>query len=444
MGMGFTRVVVALNHLPPAKVMVAGYLSYILIGWLLLCLPISWKGASISAIDNLFTATSAVSTTGLTTISTSGSYSFFGQVVVLTLIQLGGIGYMTIGSFVVLARGRELSDFRENVSRTTFSLPDGTDTAGFVRRVVEYTLIVEAVGMALLYILFVQRGVPDPLWQATFHSVSAFCTAGFSLFDTSLEAFRGDVWVNLVIMTLSYLGAIGFLLANDLWMVATGRSPRLSLTSRLILHTTGWMTILGTLMLMVIEPSFQTMTVVERLLASLFQTMTAMTTVGFNTSPIGSMSMASVMVLLTLMIIGASPSGTGGGIKCTTIAIAWSAIRATLRGDDKLTYWGRIIPPRRTIAAFALLAFYLLVLMLGTVMLMTVDHHSFENVLFETASALGTVGLSRGITAELEGISKFILVLVMFVGRVGPLSLVLALMAKPDTGAVGRAEDVAV
>lgn len=412
----------------PVKVLVLGYASYVLIGWLLLCTPFVNRTA-VGALDALFIATSAMSTTGLGTVPTS-AFNPLGQVVILILIQLGGIGYMTFGSFVVLSRRHRVSGLRRDVARRAFSLPEGWGLLRFLRNVIVFTTVVEALGALVLWYLFARVNVPEPLWAGLFHSVSAFCTAGFSLFDSSLEAFRGDFWINAVIGVLSYAGALGFIVFTDVWDVMRNRKTRITLTTRIILWATLWLSVLGTIVLFLGDASLRQLPAHERLLAAMFQSMSSITTVGFNTVPIGAMSLASVTIIVALMVIGASPSGTGGGAKVTTISAVFAVGRSALRGSDRVTYWGHEVPLPRVLAAAAALGFYVLVLWIAAYALTLIETHAFEDLLFEASSALGTVGLSRGITSQLSPLGKLTIIAVMFLGRVGPITIATALFTR--------------
>jgi trk system potassium uptake protein TrkH len=254
-------------------------------------------------LDHLFSATSAVSTTGLATVSTPDTYTFFGQLVILALIQMGGIGYMTLGSFVLLARRRELPRNREHIARLAFVLPDGFQVGAFIRNVVVFTFLIESIGATGLFIAFKSAGVEQSLWQAIFHSISAFCTAGFSLFPNSLEQFASNFWVNAIITVLSVLGAVGFLVMSDLYGSWTGKRQRVTLTTRIILHATAWTLVIGCAGIFLLEPSYRELSSESHLMASFFQSMSALTTVGFNTTPIGGFAHAPVFLLLLLMIL---------------------------------------------------------------------------------------------------------------------------------------------
>jgi trk system potassium uptake protein TrkH len=433
-----------LRGVHPAKLVLLGYASYIIVGWLLLCLPFAQKAEGAGVLDHLFTATSAVSTTGLATLSVADNYTFFGQAVVLMLIQLGGIGDMTLGSFIVLARKPELSPARVGISKTVFSLPESFDVNQFIRGVIAFTLVIELAGAVALYLVFRAAGESAAPWSAVFHAVSAFCTAGFSLYNTSFEAFAGNFWLNVVIAALSYLGAIGFIVCLDFWNMLTGRATAMTLTSKVILWSTLWLAVGGTLLLFVSEPSIQAKPPDQRLLAAFFQAMTAMTTVGFNTIGIGALSKASVLLLIILMVIGSSPSGTGGGVKCTTFSAFLGVMRSAMRGDREVRFWNRPIPVERVWTAVGSLGFYLFALIIGTYLLEMTEASPFDQNFFEAASALGTVGLSMGITATLTSVGKVIVILLMYCGRLSPLTFGMALFGGPAPAAEEQDNDLAV
>lgn len=415
----------------PVRHVVLGYLIYILLGWLLLCIPFLHKsGAAASVLDHLFISTSAVSTTGLATVSVYGTYNIAGQIIVLILIQLGGIGYMTFGSFIFLAQRRPLSKERMNIVNVVFALPESFKVYKFIRSVIIFTALIEIIGAVILYFLFLKAGVEGAFWSAIFHSVSSFCTAGFSLYDNSFENFPSHFGLNTVIAVLSYLGAVGFIVFVDVWRRLQGKIENVTLTTKIILWATFYVSIIGTFIFFITEPTVQNMPADKRLLASFFQVMTAMTTVGFNTLPIGSLCRASLLLIIVLMVIGASPSGTGGGLKSTTFSALWGLVKSTLKGEKEVSFWGRVIPDYRVRLAGAAFCFYVTFLLIGTYFLTLSDASmDFESILFEAASALGTVGLSTGITSSVTPISKIILIGLMYMGRLGPLTFGLSLVA---------------
>jgi trk system potassium uptake protein TrkH len=433
-----------LTTLEPVRLVTLGYLSYIMVGWLLLCLPVAQRASGVRCLDNLFIAVSAVSTTGLVTVNVSDCYTVFGQIIILLLIQLGGVGYMTIGSFVILARGRDLSDLRSKISQRVFSLPDDFRIDKFIRSVVLFALIVELIGAIALYPIFSSAGLRRPLWNSVFHSVSAFCTAGFSLFANNMESFSNNFRLNVVIGFLSMFGAIGFIVLVDIWRRITGKIRQITFTSSIILRMSFGLLIIGTILLLVTEPAFKSMPPDSRVMASVFQAMSAMTTVGFNTIPIGSLADSSLIVLTFLMIIGASPSGTGGGIKSTSFTALFAVIRSALKRETKVCFLGKVIPTRRVQAAMANVGFYLFILLLGIFALTLTEPMSFKDLFFEAASALGTVGLSTGITTSLSVLGKVTICALMFIGRLGPLTFAIALSAKPSENLDKTRHDVAI
>lgn len=432
------------SGLDSIRLLLLGYTSYIVLGWLVLWLPICHQTSGLKSLDHLFMATSAVSTTWLTTISTADSYNFLGELVLLLLIQFGGLGYMTISSFTMLALAGQLSPLRQRMSSTSLSLPQGFEVRAFLRVIVGFTLVIEILGALALYPVFVRHAAPQPVWQAVFHSVSAFCTAGFGLFNESFESYRDDVWLNVVIAVLSYLGAIGFIVMHDLWKSLRHLKPHVTLTSKVILAGTVWISLIGTVLFALDEPSVKALPATQRWMASLFQVMTASTTVGFNTIPIGGLSASSMFLLTVVMIIGASPSGTGGGLKTTTFTALWAAMMGVARRRDKTTFLGREIPEHRMRAAVATMMFYVLTLAAGIYALALVENAPLPDQMFECASALGTVGLSRGITGGLTPVGKAIIIALMFLGRVGPVVLGMAFFKRSKEVEPTSREDLAV
>ena len=418
---------------PPARLLVAGYLSYVLIGWGLLMLPVAQEHP-VGAIDGLFIAASAISTTGLATVDTGTSFTFWGELVVLLLIQAGGLGYMTIGSFAYLSLSRRLSGLRVHTTRATFGLPSTISPAVFIRSVVLFTLFVEAAGAFALTVMFYHRGVPDFLWQAIFHSVSSFCTAGFSLFATSMEAYKADPAVLLTISALSILGSVGFLIVVDIWAWTVGRAARLGFTSIVILKMTAWLIGVGTVVVVIADPVIAAMPLGTRLLNGFFQAMTASTTVGFNTVPVGQMGIAALFALIVLMLIGASPAGTGGGFKTTSAAVLAALVRSTLRGRGQVQLYGQAISEDRVHLAASAFAHYLSAMSLALFALLIVDPGAtFEATLFEAVSAMSTVGLSMGMTGSLSDAGKLIVTFLMFAGRVGFLTFGVAIALRNRT-----------
>lgn len=414
--------------LGPVWTVVLGYASWILVGWILLTLPFSSTGVGlmgggvVGVLDHLFIAASAVSTTGLITVDPGTTYTWFGELVVLALIQSGGLGFMTLGSFVILSRRRPLSDTRRGALATTFTLPEDFSLPDFVRGLVVFAFVVEALGFLALYPVFRSSGVDNAAWTALFHSVSAFCTAGFSLFPDSLEGYGTSVAVIFTISLLSLAGGIGFIVWLDLYRRFRGRADSVTYTTVVILRMSAWIIAGTAVVLFLAEPVLIAQPAEHRLMGALFQAVSASTTVGFNSVPMGSLSMAVSFAVILTMVVGASPAGTGGGMKTTTLTATFAALRAGLRGSVRAVWRGRVIPEDRIMLAFATAGIYCLTLATGVFLVALLETHPFLDILFEVTSALGTVGLSRGITADLRPLSELVLVATMLLGRVGPLT----------------------
>lgn len=428
-----------LNRMSTARLLLVGYVTYMGLGFAALSLPFM-QTVPVAALDNLFTATSAVSTTGLVSVDPGSSYSLAGEITILVLLQVGGLGYMTLSSFFVLALRHRLSQGRVRTVRAAFDLPDDISVPAFLRAVVVFTLTVEVVGAAALTALFHAAGEPDALWHGIFHAVSAFCTAGFSLNPNSLEDYAGNLGVNAAISVLSLLGAVGFIIVSDVWRMITGRGRRFGSTSRTILLFTLALIAVSFALVFLADETLVSLAWGERALTAFFQAMSASTTVGFDTVPIASLGMGSVVVLMLLMIVGASPAGTGGGLKTTTFAVLWGIVTAALGRREDVVVLGREVPLRTVRSAAASLIYYCGLLLTGMILLAHTDAGlGFERLLFEAISALGTVGLSLGITAELSDAGKAVIIVLMAAGRVGILTFGLALALPTRRAARARA-----
>lgn len=414
----------------PARLLAFGYLGYMLVGWALLSLPMS-KAADIRALDTLFTAVSAVSTTGLTTIDTGSSFTLFGEIIVLLLIQFGGLGYMTVSSFAFLALAGRISGARKHAVRATFGLPDGTSIPRFLASSVIFTAVVEAAGAFALWLSFRKAGVDDAAWQATFHSISAFCTAGFSLFSTGLTDFSADRSINWIVSVLSILGAMGFLVVADVISWFRSERSKTAFTSAVIIWTTFGM-IIGVMFLIAFtDPLLAALPPAEVWRAAFFQAMSASTTVGFNTIDVSAIAPLTGLLLIILMIVGASPAGTGGGLKTTSFAALIALFISVARGRPNTQIAGRRLPDARVRLAAATLIAYLVLLLAALVLLMVYDPQMpFLPLVFEAVSALSTVGLSMGLTGGFSEPGKVVLIALMYAGRVGILTFVVAVAAR--------------
>ncbi|MGS2738924.1 TrkH family potassium uptake protein [Sinomicrobium sp. M5D2P17] len=416
--------------LSPQQNLLFGFTTYTCIGWLFLCLPFFHKQA-VSALDSLFIATSAISTTGLVTVSVYDTYNWFGQFVVMLLFQIGGIGYMTFTSFILLSKRSNLTHWHQRILNAEFAMPKGFQIKDFLRSVIIFTVVIETIGALCLYIAFTNAGVEHnfAIWSSIYHSISAFCTAGFGLYNDSFEQFAGNTSVNVILSVLAICGSLGFIVVTDLWNRISGKTRRITYTSKIIFMVLALLLAVGTTMIYFFEPSVDHLGN-SKFTASFFQAMTALTTVGFNTVPIGNFSLAVLLIVILLMYVGASPSGTGGGLKSTTltalIAIMWSRIR----NNSRVAFFGKTIPLERLYVATSVFILYASVIFVATLLLAFTEDFPLDNILFEITSAIGTVGLSTGITGNLSAWGKLVVIFVMFIGRLGVLTFGLAILAK--------------
>ncbi|SFC94988.1 TrkH family potassium uptake protein [Algibacter pectinivorans] len=415
----------------PQQNLFYGFFTYILLGFILLCLPISQKGEA-TILDHLFISTSAVSTTGLATISIFDTYNVFGQFVIMVLIQLGGIGYLTFTTFMLLSTTRKMTLWHKKILSTEFTLPKTIKIKDFLKSVILFTLIMEFIGAVLFFIAFNSKGMPilEALWSSIFHSISTFCTAGFSLFNNGFTDYVDNHFINFTISMLAICGSLGFIVITDFGLLIKDKTHKLSFTTKIIFY--GFLILLtfGTLFFYFFEPSIIELPAESRFLASFFQTMTAMTTVGFNTVDFGAFSQAMMLICIFLMYIGASPSGTAGGIKITTLTAVFAILKSQLKGSKHITFLGRVIPYERLYTAMSAFIFYTIIILLGTFLITITNDLKFENILFEVASALGTVGISTGITAEINTFGQIVIIFLMFIGRLGVLTFGLALWSR--------------
>jgi len=383
-------------------------------------------------VDALFTATSAVCVTGLIVVDTGKDLSLASQGVVLFLIQLGGLGVMTATTAFSLMI-RERIGLRQ---RMFFAGGFGLDSpSGVIRlliRILFLTFAIEGVAVIPLYFGFLRSGMSQcrSLYGAVFHSISAFCNAGFSLFSDNLESFSTAILVPGTVMVLVVAGGLGFAVLDELREMARG-ARRLSLQSKLVLVTTALLVISGSLLLFLTEwgNAFGDLQGGWKVWNGVFASITPRTA-GFDTVTPAAFSSAGVFVLILLMIIGASPGSTGGGLKTTTLAILLVSTWNSLKGRQEVHLWRRRLPFRIVQRSVTVVVLYLGTLLVGIMVLFLMEPFPFRSLLFEAASALGTVGLSLGITPELSDGGKFVLVLMMFWGRVGIVTFLYSLMKR--------------
>jgi len=419
-------------RLTPTQILILGFSFLIAIGTILLSLPFAAAdGHGIAPLDALFTATSAICVTGLLTKDTAVDFSLFGQIVILVLFQIGGLGYMTFSTIMAVVMGKRIGLRERLVIQETFSTFTLEGLVRFTVGILQFTILAELVGAVLLTFRFVLDHPPvEAFYLGVFHSVSAFNNAGFSLFSSSLMAYRGDWVVNGVMMTLIILGGLGFLVYHDLIQRVRKDVLRLSLHTKVVLITSLILIVIGTAAFFLFErqnpATLQPLPFEEQLLASLFQSVSARTA-GFNTVDIGAVTTPALYLLILLMFIGASPGGTGGGVKTSTFAVMVMALWATMRGKEDVTLFYRRLPPLVIAKAFFLASLAMILITGMTLVLLYSDHRSLQKTLFEVASASATVGLSTGdggprsLAALFGDFGKSILILCMILGRIGPL-----------------------
>ncbi|KKO19479.1 MAG: hypothetical protein DCC43_03460 [Candidatus Brocadia sp.] len=418
--------------LSPHRLLLIGFITIILAGSLLLTLPVALArgtGESQPFIDALFTATSAVSTTGLTLVDVGSFYSLFGQIVILTLVQIGGLGYMIFIVLVMSGLGIRLSLSGKLILQESLTSPPYEEVLRFSKMVVFVTFAFEFLGAAVLSLYWMKDfSVQHAIYLGIFHSVSAFCTAGFSLFPDNLCSCRDSMVINITIDALCISGSIGFVVLYDIYYAIFGKLKEDEPPKRLLVHTKLVLLMLPALFmigfLMVFISEWSTpLSWKDRLLTCAFQVISASTTTGFNTVETGAMKTLGLASVIFLMYIGASPGGTGGGVKTTTFGLSISSVISVISQHDELIVFGRHISSRVKDKALAICAIALLLIMLDVFILSVTEKASFMEIVFETVSAFGTVGLSAGITASLSVTGKAVLLTTMLIGRVGPLAV---------------------
>lgn len=421
--------------LSPPKILVSGFAAIILIGTFLLMLPISnTTGHSLKFIDALFTATSATCVTGLVVRDTGTFFSTFGHTVIMMLIQIGGLGFMTMATLFALVLKRKISLRDRLILQEAMNQNSMEGIVRLIRRVLIYSLVIEGTAAVLLTIRWAfDMPLGKAIYFGMFHAVSMFNNAGFDLFGEyrSLTGYVNDPLVNIVVMVLIILGGIGFIVMADL--VEYKKTRRLSLHSKVVLFMTAVLILVGTLVIFVFEFTNQRtlgpLNFGGKILASFFQSVTPRTA-GANTVDIAGLRQASQFFIVILMFIGASPGSTGGGIKTTTFTIMIGAVIAMLRGRDDIVMFRYRLAQERIFKALTITLLALLLVISVSMVLSTTEDRNFLMILFETTSAFATVGLSMGLTPELSLIGKVLISLTMFCGRLGILTLAYAIGPK--------------
>ncbi len=420
-------------RLLPGQTVVLAAIALILIGTLLLLLPFSTNpGVELGFIDAMFTATSAVCVTGLIVMDTPHDFSTFGQLVILLLIQIGGLGYALMATLILLILGHRIG-LRDRMMLTeTLSTIDMEGSIRYVKMVAIITFSLEGIGTILLTTHFAQNmNVGPALYYGFFHAISAFNNAGFTLFSNSLGNYQTTISLNLIITTLVILGSIGFLVFEDMVDNMTGRRVRFQTHTKLVVITTGILIIIGTVGITVLEwgntSAFQSLNAGERMMVSYFHTVSR--TAGFTTLKLSEMQDATLYFLLLLMAIGGSPSSMAGGIKTTTVAIVGLTIWAVLRRKNDVEVFHRRIPRDLTVRALCLTIIAFTMITTITLILDSTENQRFLPLMFEVTSALGIVGMSLGdggnlsFSASFTDFGKIMIIISMLLGRFGPLMI---------------------
>lgn len=427
------------SAMTPYQLLVLGYFLVTMTGALLLSLPVSTTGGrGQSFLDALFVAVSGISTSGLSVVDVGSFYTHFGQGVLLAIFQIGGIGYMTIIIFFVHVFGLRMSMMTEMVARESLA-GSGVKLLGrFFFATMGFTFVFELIGGILLTLLYIDsQPVAMAFYYGMFHSVSAFCTAGFGLHSDSLVRFASSPLMNTTINIISLAGGIGFFVLFELYLmvgrVIRGKKPRrLSVHSRFVFIVSIVVMFTGAAVIFLTGPWEASLPSWQRVQASLFQAISASTTDGFNSIDIGRMAPAGHLTLMVLMFIGASPGSTGGGIKTTTIgAIAVFLYNLVCGREDMVTLMQREIPTRSILKAFGVFTWFIVIIAIDAVVMSETENGPFINILFEIVSAMGNTGLSMGLTPSLSVTGKILLIITMFIGRVGPLTVGFFMAGKP-------------
>lgn len=424
------------RHMNSAQIIILGFAALILCGALLLMLPIASQSRTVTPFhETLLTATSASCVTGLVVRSTGAHWSLFGQIVILFLIQIGGLGVVTVALCFVRLSGRKISLFQRSAMQDSISAPQVGGIVRMTSLILRGTLFTEGTGMLLLLPSFCRRFGAKGIWYALFHSISAFCNAGFDLLGTatdpfpSVTAFRTDPLVCITLALLILIGGIGFLTWED---IATHRHRigRYRLQSKIILTVSAVLIAFPTLFFFFFE--FTDGTVGQRLLDAFFQTVTPRTA-GFNTVDLAAMQGASRAIMVVLMLIGGASGSTAGGMKMNTVGVLFANVGAIFRRRNEVEAFGRRIDPATVRQAAVIVTMYLTLFIGGGVAISAIEGLPIGSCLYESASAVATVGLTLGITPSLGVASQLILTVQMYLGRVGGLTLIYAALANPDT-----------
>lgn len=437
--------------LSPNRTIALGFLAIILAGALLLMLPCANRsGQGLSFLDSLFTATSATCVTGLVVADTWTQFNLLGQIILLLLIQVGGLGYMTMMLQASLLLGRKIGLKQRSLMMESISAQRLSDVLTLLRYILLGTAAIEGAGAVLLSIRFIpELGLARGIWYSVFHSVSAFCNAGFDLMGfrepySSLTHYVYDPLVNLTACALVLLGGLGFLVWRDVWENGP-HLRRYSLHSKLILTCTAILTAGGTVLFWLAERDnvLAGMGPGRQALVSLFQAVSPRTA-GFNTVDLAALTSGGGLLTIVLMFIGAGPGSTGGGVKITTVAVCLLTLSSYVRGSREVGAFNRRLDEEQIHRSAAAVTLYLALAMTGGFLLLAIQPFPLQDALFEVFSAMSTVGLSTGITRDLVPVNRFLLIVMMYCGRIGSLSMMMALAEHRQARVKDPVEHIAI
>lgn len=438
------------KYLRPTQTIALGFLAVILAGSLILSLPVSAvNGQETSYIDALFTATTSVCVTGLTVVSTADHWSLFGQAVILALIQIGGFGVVTIAICGMAALHRRIGLKNRILIQAAYGWDSMYGVVSLIKKIILGTLFVEGVGAVCYMPVLVARDGLRGIWESVFLSISAFCNAGMDIMgNNSLTDFAGNYWVNIVTMALIILGGLGFLVWWEMLRLIRERKRtrrtwrttwnKVSLHTKIVLTTTLFCLVSGMIVVFCCEynnaDTLGTMSLPQKLLAALFQSVTTRTA-GFFTISQSKMGDAVSMFCMILMLIGGSPGGTAGGVKTVTVAMLFFAVAASIKGREETRVFHRTISDNNVKKGLSIILLSLFIWFFMTILLLVLEEGSFLSICYETMSAIGTVGLSKDFTGTLQGAGKIVIILMMYLGRIGPITMAAAFVTK------GKGED---
>lgn len=416
-------------ELNPPRVLAMGFGGLILIGAILLNLPVASKtGESIGFLNALFTSASAVCVTGLVVVNTGEFWSLFGQIVIIILIQMGGLGFMTMATLVALILGKKITLKERLIIKEQLNQETMSGLVKLTKYVILATFSIEGIGAILLSTRFISAyGFAKGVWFSIFHSISAFCNAGFDIIGSSMVPFVGDIVVILTISFLIIIGGLGFSVYIDI--SKNKKLVRLSLHSKLVLAITLILIVTGTILIYLIEwdnpATLYPLGVKDRVLASFFQSVVTRTA-GFNSVDIAKLEDTSVFIMIILMFIGGSPGSTAGGIKTTTFGAIILTTLTVIKGNKDVVAYKKRIPQEIIYRSLAIASVGVFLVTVVSLILTLSEDATFLDLLFETTSAFGTVGLTRGVTPNLSNFGKVLITLTMYSGRVGPLTMAFA------------------